>query len=306
MSASVLFVFHGVNTPSSFYSQIENGKVMTGSDVIRAVPSGHFHTMFTAVKSQKPVIEFTTPQIATLLGEVGMTGASTAAGNVDLYEKKASHLGTRVAATTTAHNRYRCAQTLFYCASISAPHQGIATAQARMIVAWDGTNEPIVPAGSVALAGTPSAAQHFGAGPVEIGGTALNGVQQVDVDFGIRFIEAGGESDIWDTFVAVAEIIPIFRIQTLTTTAFSAYGLDGTAISGDGVEIWLRKKNADGTNVPNGTAEHIKWTVSNGLIVPDDTAGGANNPNTTTLVVYPRADSATGDSVTLDTTAAIA
>lgn len=305
MPVTVAYVVHGVNTPSSFYSQITNGQVATGTNILTATPSGHFEPTFRAVQSQMPTLEFTTTQLATAFGEFGSVGVGTSS-DTDFYSKAVTALGTRTADASLVHNRYRISESLGYMASFNAPHNGDGTCDIRIVPNYDGTNEPIVPAGSLALAGTSTAAEHFGAGPVEIAGTLLNGVQNISCDFAVELIEAGAETEIWNTFTAIATIVPVFTITTLTEATFATFGLDGTALSGAGVKMWLRKKNADGTNVADAVAEHIKISVATGLVVPQDTSGDGGTPNTTTLMVYPRAPAATTRSVIISAASTIA
>ncbi len=102
--------FHGINTPSNFYGQLENARVVTGSEILTVTPSGHFHPMFQAVASQNPTIEFSTQEIATLLTETGITGVDTSGGNVDFYGKVVTQLGTRTADASLVHERFRVAE----------------------------------------------------------------------------------------------------------------------------------------------------------------------------------------------------
>ena len=306
MGVSVLFALHGINTPSNFYAQLENAQLQLGAQILTVQPSGHTQPLFRAVQSQVPTIEFGTPDVATILDECGLDGVDTSAGNVDLYEVAVSNLGTRVAPATTSHNRYRVAESLFYVASIDAPHNGVAMASGRIMPNYDGTNEPVVPTGSVALAGTGQPSSHFGAGPVEIAGAALTGVERIQIEFGVELFQVGASSELWPSFTAIARIVPRILITTVTTPAIASYGIDGTAISGDGVELWLRKYQADGSRVSNATAEHIKLTVTDGIIVPETLSTSGNAPNQVTLAIYPRADDTTDDALDIDTAAAIA
>lgn len=303
MAVATLYVVHGINTPSNFYGQIENGRVVTGSEILTIVPSGHFYPMFQAVASQDPAIEFTTTDIATLLGETGLTGVGLT-GNLDFYGKKVTNLGTRTADASSAHERFRVTESLFYTASISAPHNGEATADARVAINYDGTNEPIIPLGGQALAGNVTTPVSFGAGPVELNNTLIGGVQNIGVEFAVTIIKSGGESEPWNTFTAIESIIPIFTIQTLTATSLTSYGIDGTAISSQ-TAVYLRKKAADGVNVAIGTNEHIEFVIGNGIILVDEVGGGGGKPVESTIRIIPRATNVTAAPVAIDTTAVI-
>ena len=308
MAVSNIFAIHGVVAAAVDYTQITDGSVSPESEILTALPSGHYQPLYRAVQSQQPMIEFTTTEIARALAQVGLDGVDiNGASNLDLFEKKVVQRGTREADASVVHNRYRCNEAFLYAASISAAHNGTATARMRGIPNYDGSVSPIVPAGSVALGGTSDSDEQFGAGPVQVNGTAYNGVQQIDIDFGVVLYQEGGESDIWDTFVAVQEIVPFFTITCTDTSRFLTLTEDGLALSGDGFECWLRKYSEDGTRVANGTAEHIKFTCANGIAIPESVTGdGRNNRDTLTFTVYPSAASATVDTITIDETSTIA
>lgn len=305
MGVSTLHVVHGVNTPDSFYSQVQNGRVVTNTDILTALPSGHFRPLFRSVQAQGPVIEFTTSQLATALTEFGETGKGRAAtAYVDLYEKKVSQVGTRVADATAEHNRFRVNTSLGYIASITAPHQGVATADVRILANYDGTNEPIVPAGSTALAGTATAAEYYGAGPVKINTVAFPGIQSISIDFAVSLIEVGSETEIWDSFKAIGAVVPVVTFTAIDGTAFNDLGLDGTAVSS--LVVYLRKKLIEGTNVADDGTTHISFTFANGIVVPDDNSGGQNDPVVSTYRFYPLATDAATATMVIDTTADIA
>ena len=317
MGVSTLHVVHGVVTPASFYSQIQNGRVASNTNILTALPTGHFRPAFRSIQSQGPVIEFTTSQLATALNEFGETGFGFAAGQtVDFYEKKVSNLGTRVANLTAEHNRFRVNQSLGYIASINAPHQGVATADVRILASYDGTTSPIICAGSTALPATlGTAAEYYGAGPIKIdsgsGLVAFPGIQSIAIDFAVTPIEVGSETEIWDSFKAIGAVVPVVTFTAIDGTAFddltSAAGVDGVAVSS--LVVYLRKKASEGMNVADDGTTHISFTFTGGIVVPDDNSGGQNDPVVSTYTFYPTADDAdvNGDElVVIDTTADIA
>lgn len=303
MAVATAHVLHGINcaSPSAFISQISNARASSGIDVLVAKAAGFPEPLFTGNQHQEPGITFDSTQISTILGITGLTIGSLAAGNTDLFFKKLTYLASREADASTVHTRLRMAEAFLLCNRISAGHRQEAVAQCRIGALWDGTNEPLVPAGSLALAGTPTSAEHFFAGLVFVNGTQVKGVQDIDIDFGRSLIEAGGESELYNTFVAEEGISPVITIRCMDLP-WATFGLNGTALTS--LSVYLRKQATTG-KVADGTASHIKFAATSGLIVLDESEAGDNNPQIATVRFVLKAPSASGASLTLTNGVAI-
>ena len=158
---------------------LSNATIDAGVSNFTERPSGHVSPMFTGNQSQKPMVEFTTPQLDVLLGSVTLAGLS--AGTITCYLKAAS-VTSNVARATTSHKKLDIASSCVYWTSLRLPHNGQGEVTCRIQAAYDGTNDPFVYTGSVALPSTLSAGTFFGAGPVSINGTSLPGVQSITVE----------------------------------------------------------------------------------------------------------------------------
>lgn len=276
MAVSTIHVPHAVVTPSNTYAQVTNASISAGSDFIRGTPAGLPSPLFAGIRSQSPAVSFDTRQLSTLFGEctsANLFAADLSGGNTDIYAQKATAFGTRTSGAN--HQRYRMANAFMYVNSLSLPHNGEGSASVMIVPVYDGTNEPIVPSGSAALAGTSAITGFWGAGPVAINTVTLAGVQSINVDFGISLIRAGGETEGWDTFVAIQEAAPVITIQTLTAESLTTYGLDGTALTA--FTAYGRAKSENGGNVANGTTSHISIVTSDGIITVEETAHSGRN-----------------------------
>jgi hypothetical protein len=309
MAVSTVHVLHGIQTPTTFYSQLEEATPSPQASVMPGYPAGIHNPLFKGIKGLKPSVPFRTTQLKTLLLQTGLYGADQSAGNVDLFYRKVTNLGTREADATAAHTRMRMAKAFLYTKSLNARHQGEATAEAEVIPIFDGTNVPIVAAGSVALGGTSSAVEFFGLGPISINGIALPGDIDLTIDFGIELIRIGSASEAYDSFVAIRAINPIITIRSLTIESWASYGIVGAALSSTGFVGYLRKLNADvsgGTAyVSDATAQHIKLSAANGFVAVNNSSGGANNEVGTELKIYPRSTTATASPMSIDTASTI-
>ena len=307
MSVSTVHVLHGVKTPAQFYSQIEEHTSSPRIASMLGTPSGHYEPLFQGVKGVMPDVTFKTTQLTTLFTELGLYGASMAAGNTDLFFKKVTDLGKREAAATTTHTRLRMSQAYMYWRSLTAGHQAEAKADVRIMTTYDGSNNPLVPAGSLALSGTMTAAEYFCLGPVSINTVAINGIQDCTIDLGVETIEAGSDSDLYNTFCAIRHLTPVITLRGLAAEHWATYGINGTALTG--LVLYLRKLNKNVASglpyVANATAEHIKFTASAGVITLDESSGAGKSELTTTLRIALAAEDDTHDSLTIAVNQAI-
>ena len=303
MSVSVGYVLHGIVTPSSFYSQLESASPRSGVGSFNVIPAGHTQPLFVGAHEVKPEITFGTHQLATALAEFGILGSDLSAGNVDFHYKKLDELADRVADASTAHIRLRAAEAFGYLQSISANQGQLATASGTLALAYDGTNAPLVPAGSLALGGTPTGTENFTLGPVSINGSAVNGVQSMSIELNPEVIMLSGDGEVYSTFIAIKSIAPVVTITTHTLDAWASYGLGGTALSA--FSAFLRKKDADGDNIANATASHIGFSGATGKVTVESSDGTGSDPATATIKIELRAANAAGNALTVNTATAI-
>lgn len=304
MSVATAHYLHGLLLPSAvFISELTDTTPKTNTDFITGFAAGHPQPLFKGVRGQRPDVTFRTPMVATALNAMGLFGYDASGGNTDLYYKKAADFGSRTAAASSAHKRLRATQGLLYWRSLRVSHQQDAELDCRLCLTWDGTNNPIVPAGSTALAGTSVGVEWFTLGPVMVNGSQLPGVQEVSIDLRLNVHERGSDGEIWPTFANIRDCNPIVTVKTLELDPWSALGLAGQPITS--LIVYLRKKAANGHNVANATTEHISFTATNGIEVPDDIGAGANNEAMTTIPFEIAAPNAAGNVFTISTATAI-
>lgn len=304
MAISTVHVLHGIANGASLISQITNARPMTDLQTLVAQSAGLPFPLFTAVLGINPAIPFDTTQVKTILDTSGaLTSiADLSASNTDLYFKQVSDHGRRVADATTGHIRLRMSQAFLVLDRITASHQREAAASCRIGTTYDGTNNPLVPAGSVALSGTPTSAEHFVAGPVALNGVPLPGVADITIEFNRQVLEVASDGEIYNTFAACMYYAPVVTIRGYHT-AWATYGLNGTALSE--MAVYLRKVAANGTRVADGVAQHIGFSASSGLITIDESSGGNNEPAMTTVRVTLASADATSEPISVSTATAI-
>jgi hypothetical protein len=304
MAITAPFKLDKIRLPSTVdIDVVSNATIDAGISNFTERPAGHVSPMFTGNQAQKPMVEFTTPQLDVLLGAVTLAGVS--AGTISLYLKAATVTG-NTARATTAHKKIDIASSCLYWTSLRLPHNGQAEITARIQAAFDGTNDPFVYGGSVAVPSTLSAGTFFGAGPVSLNGTTLPAVQSITVDSGINMIQAGGESEEFDTFIGIESSAPVVTIQFLQEVNWSSIGLRGTTLNGTtGLVFYGRKYANKASRVANATAEHIKFTVLNGVANPVNTTGQRSSLVSDTLRIHAIAGTDSVLPLTVSTASAI-
>ncbi len=274
MSVPSLYVLHGLITPTlSFYSQIEDGRIAANLITSEQFAAGHPQPLAVHTYGMRPEIPFSTKQLATLLGDCGLFGAGIS-GNVDFFLKKVSDLSTRVANATTQHLRYRAAKSLIYWTGLSVEQNGDAMAQVRVVPAYDGTNAPLVAAGSVALSGTPTASEIFTLGPVKINGSLISGVEGVSLELNCELYEIASDGESYLSLVAIKRQNPMLTIRGVNAVNQVTYTLAGAALTS--WSFALRRMTTDAGPVADGTSSHIVISGAGGAIEPLENSGSGN------------------------------
>ena len=291
-------------TPNFSLSQLENCTWNVDSEIFSQFLAGHTVPQFTAIRSQKPAILIQTTDLENYLGNVPINGANAA--TVDTYQKVMGTVDS-TARATLAHEKLTVTEGLFYWDNISLPHNGEASVDGRLLCRYDGSNDPIARTASQALPGNLTHTATFGLGKTSLNGTELAPVQSVEIASNFEAFQIGGKSDQWDTFVAHKSNQPVATIKLLDAQNFTTIGLDGLALNGStGLTCFARKYSADGDRVANGTAEHIKFVIADGIAVPVDAQpDDGNGIVTDTIEVYGRAPDDSTQALVITTSSAI-
>ena len=305
MAVSGVYVLHGIQTANGLISQISSATVSPGIRTMVVRAAGVPSPLGVLNLKQDPGIAFTSTQVKSLLDLTGVTIADLSADNTDLYFRAAVDGGSRVATTAESNIRLRAAQACLDLSSITAGDESPASASCRLICYYDGTNEPIVPAGSVALAGASTAAEQYVSGPVFLntgsGLAQLSGVKEITIDFGRTLIAEGADGELYITFVAVGEETPVITIRGLNVP-WTTIGLNGASLTAG--SFYLRKMATTG-RVANATAQHIKFSCGNAYAYISESGGGDNTPITTTLTIMPSEDDPDAFALAVNTAIAI-
>jgi len=312
MSVTTLHTLYAVNCDmvddvEFLIDQISDWAVSTGIAQILAGSDGAVDPTYVAVGAQAPAMSWTTSAIATVLGNLGISGLAIAADvdelGLEAWFQKITEGGTRTAGSN--HVLMTMKEGIIVPRVLNAPHGGVATLAMEAIATWDGTNDPIVIATSQALTGSPTVGELFTCGQVDINGTTLEAVQNITIDFGLQVFAQGSDGLVWPTFAGIMSRTPTITIRTLDAISLSTFGLSGAAQAATASLIYLRKIAEGGTRVADATAEHIKFTVEEGRIQVDAVQGSHGQPLGSDITITPTYDGSNAI-MGIDTASAIA
>ncbi len=269
-------------------SQIEGQTFGLGNEKVVKSSGGQIYRTFTALMGQMPKFSGTTEAIAQFITALGIEGKVLATG-VELYNQLVD-VATGKRASGSAHEKLAFVKCLVVPRTLSCSHKGIAKITFDIFgVSSDGIVHPCTLSSGVALPAIVGVTEQFTLGPIKINGTTYEGIQDLTIDFGLSEVLKSGGADIYTTLAYLAEIKPKITIKTDDDTILSALTLLGTASSSTTV-LYLCKCNRNAVRVLNATAEHISFTVYDGLWLADDKGGSHPGAMVTSIECEPTFD----------------
>lgn len=263
-----IFVGHVVATGSNDYTQIANASLQKNLDKMIITPWGHTLPMFVAENGRRPELPFDTHQVATALGEFGLLGADP--GVCSLGFKKVANQTGRVADATAEHVRYTANNALGYINSITAGNKTQAVCSNRLALLADASNPAYVYSGTDTVSETPAAGEHFILGPIGHNASAIEGCNDLQINFNPRLFEtAADEYTNEPYFAAIDGITPDV---SFTTTDPAVWALDGVAITGS-VRINLIRKSNKTDRYADAATQHIVFTMTDGMFSCEEISG---------------------------------
>lgn len=236
-----------------------------GNQVVAMPTSGEAYARFIALYGQKVSPMFETLNVAKGLANCALSGlkisAATVGSGLTLYQQSVAEGAIRTSGSN--HDSFNFKEGLLYPTTLSADHQGDAKLEYDCHATYDGTNDPVVLATSVALPTAAADAERFTLGPCTLGGVLFTQQMGVSISFGLKCNSEGADSDIWDTFSWIEEVQPTLTLTGVDKRWFNAsfVPLAGLAMTHANTKIYLRKRAAGGKFVADATAEHIKLTI---------------------------------------------
>lgn len=275
MAISTLRKLDKIVFPAFEISNITNMAWNGAIETMLSRPAGHVSPLFRGSLSQNAQIAFSTRDIGTIIGSVPENGLNLTA-DTTTYFKLATATGA-AARAASSHAKIVVAEGVLFWTTIRLPHNGGGTIDCVLAARYDGTNEPFVYTGSLALSGNLTDALHFGAGPVALNGAAIPGVQEIEIASGARLVEHGGETEQWPTALTIEETAPQITVRTKEAVNWPTVGFDGVALNGSSGLTCYARKFANVGRVADVTAGHLKFVGANGTAIPISTSGDGSS-----------------------------
>ena len=258
-----------LTSPSATFQAAAETNLQEQIETLTENPAGHPSPLFAAVKKAKPMVSFKTPEIDVVAANIPAWGIAPGA---TIYQKLSSGVAP-LSRTATSHRKTVLTACIMYWSQINLPATDVATADLTICPIYDGTNEPFIVTQGVALAGSLSAANYFCAGPAwwtDDAGTPVvtneTSIDSITISSGCHFRSDGDCSSIYDTYGEVTIDNCEITIKTKTPRNVSLWPQSGTNLTA--FRFFAKKFKPGGAFVANATAQHIKFSGTNGLLVP--------------------------------------
>ncbi len=210
-------VINGI-VQSNFNTQLERLILHGGSQVDPG---------FVGIPRSSPQFDFTTTQVKTALaGLGGIDGLGIAASNGMIFFSKTADGGLRAAGIVNGKGTIVVGW--IFPMRITATLTSCEISYQVVMLSADGTTAPIAFVYNVALdAGSAPAAEAYVLGAVSINGSAVDGLTDVDIDFGFNPSVIGGTQ--YPTACGAAKRNPKITVRSTDMSLFEAVGPTGVA-----------------------------------------------------------------------------
>jgi hypothetical protein len=225
---------------------------------------GEAAARYSFVAECNPTISFTSNQIATLLAlntyafaTKGLTLASSCLATC--WFQAVQQGGLRQTGATARPILVN--EGILVPRKLSVRGNAPATLSCDIVTTYDGTNLPFVLGDAAAMAGTAGASTAYVVGPVDLGGTNLEGIDMIDIDFGLRLEVLHGDGVGYPLYVFVADQEPVIELSSSDASVLHTLGLIGSSSVAADTHVHLRKAARGGLRTADATAEHVKISM---------------------------------------------
>jgi hypothetical protein len=283
-------LLHPVTVGAAQIGGITDVTVSSGENIIRPTADGSIEPFLAMLQDADPRINFTTMNIKAGLDVTGFS--VSASGAIEAYDAVVGVDGVKAANGAV---KYSASAAVVFPRSLSCSQSEVAQLTLEAIVTGGDLTVAVSQALSAYSAGGSNV--FFGLGPVSVNGTALSGISAVSITFGVQEFLLRADGAIHAQAVAAIGKVAEISITGFPDTAWATFGNSVQLNNTAGLVMYLRKRTRTGY-VADGTAEHIRLQVKNGIITRSQTAG---QPRQATFTLRP--DRTTADAGILINTA---
>lgn len=297
MAANQRHSIYAVKIGSTTYGGIVANNISNNIEKGGEATSGKMTPEFLYVRQIRPVLDFTTLQLGTILG-IATNGASAAArpwaaiGAAGLVAYAYAHVEGGGRAGNSSHKSFTINEGILVPRRLMAPHGRRASLMVEALATYDGTNNPVVIAEGV-TPGSPAAhAEEFGLASATVGNIALPNKTDVTIDFGIRAEVISTDGDIYPTFVSVVEFSPVITIRGISMAWWSSSGFGYPAANATLAQTTLsfRRFAQGGAYQADASTVHLTVSMAGMVTVEEMTGPEGGGPREITLTLTGRDD----------------
>ena len=288
------YTVYAIGINATIIDQIQSRSFDLGHEVITLGGDGSVDDQFAAIIASRPRATLTTTAIAKALTVCGFDGLDLSSG-CDLWFQKLLSEGKR--AGTLAHVKVSYSDGMLLPRRLSAQQGQVANYELEVIaVASDGVTAPHSITTGATLTGSPSTSEAFTLGPVSVNGSALAGVSDVGIDFGIEEHVLEADGGLYPKNVSIMKRRPKITIQTTNIAELTGSDFQvGDSIPVVDTVLTLYKLAEGGALAGSGDKT---ITIDEGMMVVREGSGDDDSGDTLTLEIIPTYDG-TNDSLVI-------
>lgn len=270
--------------------QMEDFSVSVNAQRSAIIPGGAVDQAHIGIASGPSEATLGTRDLDTYFG-TGSPSAGLSCTGACTFRKQERANGSTFA-SSTAHNTWAAQKGFLKPNTLTASQDDEQGAKLTLgfTPLWDGTNALLTAADAVdfATAPAPAFASRFFLGPVYHNSTQIEGITDVNIDFGIEYSAKMFDGDAFPKTGAIIARRPTITFTTVDASDIYALGLYGQAITT--LAVYLQRGVASGTRVAAATATHCKVTFSTGDFGAEDIAvSGPTEDGTISFTAMPTA-----------------
>jgi hypothetical protein len=193
-------------------------------------------------------------------GPLAFVSTGSGLTGVTVYATEAANLGSIGGSGT--HFKTALTQGMMSLRNASCAQGGVAHGALEVAAVYDGSNAPFSYTASVSLPSTPAVQEAFTLGPVKINGTAVPGVKNLEIDFGLSYQSVSSDGNLYPTYRYLDTMKPRITLTLTDASNLNTFTLNGTAQGATASTFYFQKLTAGGNVYAAGSAVHIKFTVN--------------------------------------------
>jgi len=246
---------------------------------------GQYDNEFVAILQKSPAFGFTTQQIGAALTLAGIDGVSLATSNVTLWLRRRAVGGLK--ASGAVNIKAVGSAGILYPTGLRASLFQPATLSYRAVMI------DAAAAGTSGLAITASQAdpaydvtqELYTVGTFTFNATPVDGVQSVEIDFGIEVYTAGQDGLVFPTFVSIVRRRPVVRLTVADPAVQATISEGGTAI---GTTAVVNLRGVTNKGIPGATGHG--FTINDGVGYLSGIRGGDGSEQVSEVTIVPNYD----------------